>query len=77
MKLITLDQWAAQTYGDAAPNLNTLRRWARDARIYPTPQKHGRAYFVDPAAKYITDGTPPTMEGGLMRRLANANAKKP
>lgn len=52
-KLITLEAWAAATYGEAAPHINTLRRWARDAHIYPKPIKHGRTYFVTPDARYV------------------------
>jgi len=33
MNMITLERWAAMTYGEAAPHTNTLRRWAREARI--------------------------------------------
>lgn len=51
-KLITLEAWASATYGEAAPHLNTLRRWARDALIVPTPEKHGRTYYVRPDARY-------------------------
>lgn len=52
-QLITLEDWARQIYGDAAPAIATLRRWARDARIHPAPQKHGRTYFVLPTARYV------------------------
>lgn len=52
-KLITLEAWAAATYGEAAPHINTLRRWARDAHIYPKPIKHGRSYFVPADARYV------------------------
>jgi len=54
MSMITLERWAALTYGEAAPHTNTLRRWAREARIYPVPQKHGRQYYVQPDARYMT-----------------------
>lgn len=57
-KLITLDSWAAATYGDAAPHINTLRRWARDALIVPAPEKHGRTYYVRPEAAYCDYRTP-------------------
>lgn len=52
-KLITLEAWAQQTYGEHAPSIPTLRRWARDARIHPAPEKHGRSYFVRPDARYV------------------------
>lgn len=51
-KLITLERWASETYGQDAPHINTLRRWARDALIVPTPEKHGRTYYVRPDARY-------------------------
>lgn len=79
-KLIPLSVWAAQHYGDAAPCIHTLRRWARDHRITPAPRKHGRAYFVCPDARYIDPKNPePTnfpqspARGGLMRRLTNGS----
>lgn len=52
-KLITLEAWATATYGEDSPHINTLRRWARDAHIYPKPIKHGRTYFVTPDARYV------------------------
>lgn len=51
--LISLTTWAKQTYQDAQPCVNTLRKWARDALIQPAPQRHGRAYYVDPDARYV------------------------
>lgn len=61
--LVTLTAWAAQTYEGKPPCLNTLRKWARDALIQPTPQLHGRAYYVDPDARY----TPPKRRVSLRR----------
>lgn len=51
-KLITLEAWATATYGEGSPHINTLRRWARDSLIFPTPEKHGRTYYVSPNARY-------------------------
>lgn len=51
-RLIPLQQWAKATYGDAAPCIGTLRRWARDNRLSPPAEKHGREYFVSPDAHY-------------------------
>jgi hypothetical protein len=51
--LVLLTTWAQQNYKDAVPCLNTLRKWARDALIQPAPQRHGRAYYVDPDARYV------------------------
>lgn len=53
-KRISLDVWIVETYGDDphAPTIGTARRWARDGKISPTPEKHGRSYFVVPEARY-------------------------
>lgn len=51
--LVLLTTWAQQNYQDAVPCLNTLRKWARDALIQPAPQRHGRAYYVHPDARYV------------------------
>lgn len=54
--MITLEDWAQRTYGHNAPHRNTLRRWAREAHIYPLPEKHGRQYFVRENARYVAYG---------------------
>lgn len=64
--LVSLTTWAQQTYQENAPCLNTLRKWARDALIQPTPQLHGRAYYVDPDARY----TPATKKRSVRRATA-------
>lgn len=56
MTMITLEDWAQRTYGHNAPHRNTLRRWAREAHIYPLPEKHGRQYFVCENARYVAYG---------------------
>jgi len=53
-KLLTLQDWARATYGDAAPSLLTLRKWARSGNIMPPPRKHGRTYYVQPDAEYVS-----------------------
>jgi len=52
-KLITLEDWARAKYGERAPFIGTLRRWARDGKIFPMPKKHGRSYFVEEHAEYV------------------------
>lgn len=49
---ITLQDWAAARYRPT-PSLYTLRKWARECRIFPFPEKVGRTYYVAPDAKYI------------------------
>ncbi len=67
-KLLTLTDWAKARYGDAAPRLGTLRRWARESRIFPAPRKHGRTYYVQPDAEYLDTGS--LHEPSTARRLA-------
>lgn len=64
-KLIKLEEWAHAIYGNAAPALFTLRRWARDGNIRPQPRKHGRTYFVEPDASYVT------LSAGRRQRLVD------
>jgi hypothetical protein len=52
MTRIRLETWLKQTYGDDAPDIVTARRWAKAGKIQPPPEKHGRAYFVHPHARY-------------------------
>ena len=81
-RLITLELWLAETYGDAI-TLNTARRWCRDRKISPLPEKHGRTYFVTPDARYTIEqqtqpAAPeqpsPAEAGGLVERLKRAYA---
>ncbi|HIH4878300.1 excisionase [Citrobacter sp. Cf079] len=51
-KLLNLLEWANSTYS-TPPSLSTLRRWAREGRIYPAPELHGKEYKVQPDAIYV------------------------
>lgn len=51
---IKLETWAAAKFGEHAPHIGTLRRWARDGKIYPVPRKIGRDWMVSPRADYVT-----------------------
>jgi hypothetical protein len=81
-RMTTLEQWAVLTYGDMAPTITTLRSWARDGRIYPIPEKHGRSYFVDREAVYVSpraqirsDTGTQGIRSSLVSRLMNERAK--
>jgi predicted site-specific integrase-resolvase len=54
-ELIPLEDWAQARYPTKTPSIYTLRRWARDGRIFPQPQKHGRTYYVAKNARYVND----------------------
>lgn len=51
-KLLNLQEWANTTYS-TPPSLSTLRRWAREGRIFPAPELHGKEYKVQPGATYV------------------------
>jgi len=69
MKL-SLEKWAEANF-DPVPTLNTLRRWAREAKIFPAPVNHGRSYYVEPDAQYIEPGT---LAGRIARDRHGAKA---
>ncbi|WP_321904450.1 excisionase [Paraburkholderia tropica] len=48
---IRLDEWIAREF-DPPPAVRTARQWIKDRKIYPPPQKIGRAYYVDDKAVY-------------------------
>lgn len=56
-KEIPLDAWAAAKFSPA-PSIYTLRRWAREAKIFPLPRKYGREYRVKENARYIDHNDP-------------------
>lgn len=58
-KLTTLEAWARLKYGESAPFIGTLRRWAREGKIYPPPKKHGRSYYVPTDAEYVDNYNDP------------------
>lgn len=51
-KLLNLMEWASETYS-TPPSLSTLRRWAREGRIYPAPELHGKEYKLHPDSVYV------------------------
>ncbi|WP_229011631.1 excisionase [Paraburkholderia gardini] len=59
---IRLNDWLKSQF-DPAPAIRTARLWIKAGKIYPPPQKVGRAYYVEQNAVF-NDGTP-------RQRLAN------
>lgn len=56
-RLIRLDTWSRNEYGNDAPDQRTLRRWARDGHLFPPAEQHGKCWFVLPETKYTSSGT--------------------
>lgn len=65
-RLISLPRWLREQYGEAAPSLNTARRWCREGHIHPQPEKHGRCYFLKPEARYIAPEAPARVSSGRL-----------
>lgn len=51
--LMPLEVWARTQYGEHAPSVRTLRRWVRERRIAPLPERHGLRYYVRADARYV------------------------
>lgn len=75
-QLLPIDKWATEIYGEDAPTIHTLRRWARDGHIYPAPEKHGRSYFVSPSARYVDYAGGKTPVPRLVRIVHESAQKK-
>lgn len=54
-KKLTLEAWAKELFKGRIPHIVTLRRWAREARITPQPEKIGKEWFVEEGAVYQGD----------------------
>ncbi|QLY50295.1 excisionase [Citrobacter freundii] len=52
-KLLKLQEWASRVY-ETPPSLSTLRRWCREGRIYPAPERHGKEYRLVPDSIYVS-----------------------
>lgn len=68
-KLVTLEQWVADKFGDAVA-LETARRWVRAGRILPKPEKWGARYFVHPDARYTDQPSKPRLVDRLRAEAA-------
>jgi len=55
---IPLTTWAQRHY-DPAPSVWVLRKWAREGQIHPAPERVGREWFVEEAAKRLATGATP------------------
>lgn len=74
-RLLTLEEWADAVYGAHRPNRDTLRRWVRQSKIQPPPEKHGRTYFVSAQSRYIDPSKPLPTEHPSVRRPTSLVAR--
>lgn len=52
-RLILLQEWASDEFGDSAPGKATLNKYAKNGMIYPLPLKVGRSWMVEKTARYV------------------------
>ncbi|ORJ20050.1 excisionase [Rouxiella silvae] len=71
-KWLTLEEWRDLKYKEYKPTVQTLQRWARDGKIYPAPEKHGRQYVVRTDAIYVNPTDVKTGE-----KIKEAQSNKP
>lgn len=51
--MISMEEWIALVYtGEHKPSVYTVRFWIKTKRIQPAPEKHGRRWMFDRAARY-------------------------
>lgn len=53
---VGIEQWLDRNFDaddPVRPAIKTVRAWCRDGKLYPTPRKQGRAYFLHPHACYV------------------------
>jgi predicted site-specific integrase-resolvase len=70
-KLVTLERWVADTFGDAV-TMETARRWVRAGKILPAPQKIGARYFLHPDARYTARSDKPRLIDRLRAEATSA-----
>lgn len=51
-RLIHVNLWATQTYGEFAPSPYALRMWIKRGKIQPPPQRLLGKWYVKPTAEY-------------------------
>ena len=73
MALITLKEWNARQ--PRPRNLETVRRWVRQSKIYPAPKKDGVEYLFQETAIKVESSQSSTC--GLLRRMTGGMKKKP
>ncbi len=52
-RMLPLNVWAHDEFGDAAPAITTLQNYARLNMISPPAQKVGRRWMVEANARYV------------------------
>jgi hypothetical protein len=51
-RCITLEEWGDKNFS-VQQSLNTLRKWAREGKLNPPPEKRGKSWWVHPNAVYV------------------------
>lgn len=78
-RLKTLYEWAIEEFGDSAPCMATLHKYAKNNMIYPPALKAGRHWMVEANARYIGMVKPlirPT-DSPLLKRILSDDSLNP
>lgn len=62
---LSIPAWIDRAYAPDdpyRPTVRTVRKWCNEGRIYPTPRKQGRAYFLHPRATYVDPSSPASIK---------------
>lgn len=71
-RMLLLQEWAIEEFGDAAPSTNTLQHYAKHNMISPPPIKVGRKWMVEKDARFIGEVVTPTInksDNPLLKRI--------
>nr|WP_279079142.1 excisionase [Hafnia alvei] len=52
-RMLPLQEWAKEEFGDLAPSERILKKYAKGQMIVPPAQKIGREWMVDRNARYV------------------------
>lgn len=78
IQLLTLEEWAAEKYRSAPPDVSTLRRYVNHNLFSPAAVKHGRLWRVREDAEIVGELTKPeiskTDSAKLLRILVDGSS---
>ena len=77
LKMLTLEEWAAEKYRSNPPSVSTLRRYAKQNLFCPPAMKQGRLWRVREDAELVGELVTPVIKKNdsllLQRILSNGS----
>ncbi|AXD29431.1 excisionase [Salmonella enterica subsp. houtenae] len=52
-RMVSLEEWAEEEFGELAPSLRTLKKYAKGNMMAPPARKVGREWMIDFEARFI------------------------